>query len=177
MRHRSSPFSSVLAAVVLGMSGCGGTPSSTPTASSSRELSQADLEEQVAQRYEPKKRETLTATCEGPLPADDGATQDCAVTTGGKEVGVRARVTDADADDLGVETTPFLPPEMVADAIASSLEIQGYEGVVATCDGDLVGETGEAVVCSVETPQGDTTVHADVTSVDGLLINFDFKSA
>ena len=33
------------------------------------------------------------------------------------------------------------------------------------------------MTCEVTTPDGDTTVEVDVTSVDGLMINFDFKSA
>ena len=142
------------------------------------DLSQADLEQQVAGRYEPDDpKDELTVSCEGALRGAEDATQDCLVTTGSKEVGIRASVTDVAADDLGLATTAFLPPEMVADAIASSLEIQGYEEVVATCDGDLMGEVGDAVVCEVTTPDGDTMVDVDVTSVEGLLINFDFKSA
>ena len=39
------------------------------------------------------------------------------------------------------------------------------------------GEEGREVTCEVTTPDGDTTVEVDVTSVDGLMINFDFKSA
>ena len=169
-----APFlSAVLATVVLALtSACG------PSAAEATDLSQADLEQQVSSRYEPDDpQDTLTATCEGDLQAEDDATQDCTVTTGGKEVGVRAQVTDVGADDLGLETTPFLPPEMVADAITSSLEIQGIEKVETTCDGDLMGEVGDAVTCIVTTPDGDTEVNVDVTSIDGLLINFDFKSA
>lgn len=152
------------------------SPTAEPTTAA--DLSQADLEGQIAGMYEPEKpKEKLSVACEGPLSATEDASRDCTVTTGDQEVGVRALVTDVEADDLGIETTPFLPPETVAGAIAQSLEIQGYDDVEAGCDGDLIGETGEAVVCEVQTPQGDTTVNVDVTSVDGLLINFDFKSA
>lgn len=165
------PSAVLVTAVLILATACG---SSSPEGT---ELTQADLEQQIAGRYEPDDpKDTLSAVCEGGLRAEADATRDCTVTTGDQEVGVRARVTDAGADDLGLETTAFLPPEMVADAIASSLEIQGYEEVVATCDGDLMGEVGDAIVCTVTTPEGDTTVDVDVTSVEGLLINFDFKS-
>ncbi len=169
--HAPTLTAALVAAVLILATGCGSP------APEGADLSPADLERQIAGMYEPDEpEEELTVACEGPLSAAQDATQDCTVTTGDKQVGVRARVSDAEADDLGVETTPFLPPEMVAGAIAQSLEVQGYADVEATCDGDLMGETGEAVVCEVQTPEGDTTVNVDVTSVDGLLINFDFKS-
>jgi len=176
MPQPSAPFLSaaLLTALVCLATACG---SSAPESIEGTDLSQADLEQQVAGRYESDDpKDELTVSCEGALPGAEDATQDCLVTTGSKEVGVRASVTDAAADDLGLSTAAFLPPEMVADAIASSLEIQGYEEVTATCDGDLMGEVGNAIVCEVTTPEGDTMVDVDVTSVEGLLINFDFKS-
>lgn len=177
MPQPPAPFlPAVLATALLTLAtACG---SSATGGTGGTDLTQANLEQQVSSRYEPDDPgDDLTATCDGTLRAEEDATQDCTVTTGDKEVGVRVRVTDVEAADLGLETTPFLPPEMVADAIASSLEIQGYEKVDATCDGDLMGEVGDAIVCDVQTPEGDTLVNVDVTSVDGLLINFDFKSA
>jgi len=193
--HAPNLTAALVAAVLTLATACGGSPGSEETpgtsespsapstepsseATTASDLSPGDLERQIAGMYEPDEpKEKLTVACEGPLSAAQDATRDCTVTTGDKEVGVRARVSDVEADDLGVETTPFLPPETVAGAIAQSLEVQGYADVEATCDGDLMGETGEAVVCEVQTPQGDTTVNVDVTSVEGLLINFDFKSA
>lgn len=168
---RDAALADLLATLVLATA-CGqGTPTGT-------DLTRADLEKEISGMYEPDDPEaTLTTACEGDLRAAAETTQDCTVTTGDQEVGIRAVVTDPDADDLGLETTPFLPPESVADAIASSLEVQGYDGVSVTCDGDLVGEVGRAVVCELVTPEGDSIVNVDVTSVDGLLINFDFKSA
>ncbi|MEO5852575.1 MAG: DUF4333 domain-containing protein [Nocardioides sp.] len=179
--HRAAALPAGLLATLLALlalSACGSPDPDAPVALQGTDLSQADLEQEISSRYEPDDpKDTLTAVCEGALTAEADATQDCLVTTGGKKVGVRAWTTDVEADDLGIETTVFLPPEMVADAIGSALEMQGYEKVDSTCHGDLVGKVGDAVVCTVTTPQGETEVNVDVTSVDGLLINFDFKSA
>ena len=176
----SAPFlpAAILTAMVCLATACGSSATEGTEGAKGTDLSQADLEQQVAGRYEPDDpKDELTVSCEGALRGAEDATQDCLVATGSREVGIRASVTDLSADDLGLATTAFLPPEMVADAIASSLEIQGYEEVAATCDGDLMGEVSDAIVCEVTTPDGDTMVDVDVTSVEGLLINFDFKSA
>jgi len=174
MRHLITMYAARAALLaMLGLATACGEDAPTGT-----DLTRADLETEISGMYEPDDpEETLTTACAGDLRAAADATQDCTVTTGDQEVGIRAVVTDPGADDLGLETTPFLPPETVADAVAQSLEIQGYTGVSATCDGDLIGEVGQAVVCELVTPEGDTMVNVDVTSVDGLLINFDFKSA
>jgi hypothetical protein len=170
---RQPPFVTVavLATVLAATTACG------PGADGSA-ISRSGLEQRISEKYEPDDpKTTLTAACPGGLDAADDATQDCTVTTDDKEVGVRARVTDEDADDLGLETTPFLAPATVGEAIASSLEIQGYTGVESTCDGNLMGEVGDTVVCELSTLEGDTTVNVEVSSIDGLLINFTFKSA
>lgn len=141
------------------------------------DLMQTDLEQRIEGRYEPiDPADSLSAACRGDLRAEEDATQDCTVTTGDQHVGVRVRVTDAEAEDLGIETTPFLPRESVAEAIASALESHGYTEVEAACDGDLIGEAGREIVCRVSTPDGESRVDVDVTSVDGLLVTFDFKS-
>ncbi len=169
-RQRSTTNSAALVACVALVTACG------PTDPAGTDLAQTDLEQRLEEMYEPDDPEdTLTAACQGGLRAEDDATRDCTVTTGDDEVGVRARVTDVEADDLGIETTPFLPPESVEDAITSSLEVQGYTDVETVCDGELIGLTGEAIVCQVTTPEGRTKVNVDVTSVEGLLVNFDFK--
>jgi len=176
MTHRTRTYAALAAAVVtLGLTTSCAAKDDAPTGNP---MTQKELEKQISGMYEPDDPDAkLTVKCEGDLAAEADATQDCTVTTDDDEVGVRAQVTDTEADDLGVETMAFLPPETVADAIAQSLEIQGYTGVESTCDGNLYGEVGREVTCEVTTPDGDTTVEVDVTSVDGLMINFDFKSA
>ena len=142
------------------------------------DLTQSQLETHVNGSFEPEDpAKELEASCEGPLEAVRDATQDCEVTNGNQRVGVRALVTDIDADDLGMELTPFLYGEDVAGAISQTVEMQGYTGIHTTCDGDLVGEVGETLTCELSSPQGESTVNVDVTKVDGLLINYDFKSA
>ncbi len=86
-------------------------------------------------------------------------------------------MTDIDADDLGMELTPFLFGEDVAGAISQSLEMQGYTGIFTKCEGDLVGEVGRELECVLTSDTGDSVVNVDVTEVDGLMIDYDFKSA
>ena len=176
MRHQTHAIGrSVLATLVIGaalLAGCGeDEPRGT-------DLTRAQLETEVSGRFEPDDPATeLDAVCDGALEAVAEATQDCEVTTGRQRVGVRAVVTDIAADDLGMELTPFLFGEDVAGAISQSLELQGYTDVSTTCEGDLVGEVGRELQCELSTPEGSSRVDVDVTKVDGLMIDYDFKSA
>ncbi len=170
----------VFLAVSILVTGCSSTadvkPADTPTAETA--LTRADLEERVAERYQPEDEDTeYTAKCDGDLERVDDATQDCLVRTAEQEVGVRVEVGDATADDLGLQTTPFLPAQTVADSIGQSLEIQGYTGVTASCDGDLVGEVGQTIVCTMKLETGKTDVNVEVTSVDALQVDYSFKGA
>lgn len=141
-------------------------------------MTQAELEQRVAQRYQPKDEDTkYTAECDGDLELTDDATQDCLVLTSEQEVGVRVVIGDSDAADLDLQTTPFLPAQTVADSIGQSLEIQGYTGVTASCDGDLVGEIGQTIVCTMNLETGKTDVNVEVTSVDALQVDYAFTSA
>ncbi len=178
--HRQNPstYAAVLVTAVasLALVGCGGEPE-VPRG---KDLSQGQLEAHINDSFEPDDPEDELATdCEGDLEAVADGTQDCKVTNGDDHVGVRAVVTDIEADDLGMVLTPFVYAEDVAGAISQTVEMQGggYTGVETTCADDLVGEVGQKLVCDLSSDQGDTVVNVEVTEVDGLMINYDFKSA
>jgi hypothetical protein len=173
MRHQI-PTAVLATLLPLGLlAGCGDGEPARGT-----DLTQAQLEEHVNGSFEPDDpAKELEAACEGALEAVAEATQDCEVTNGNQRVGVRASVTDVEADDLGMQLTPFLFGEDVAGAISQSLEMQGYTGISTTCDGDLVGEVGRELECVLISDTGESVVNVDVTKVDGLMIDYDFESA
>jgi hypothetical protein len=179
-RHRrhASRYAAIVITVLasLALVGCG-DEEEVPRGT---DMSRAQLEEQINESFEPDDpQDELKTECEGALEAVADGTQDCRVTNGDDQVGVRAAVTDIEADDLGMVLTPFVYAEDVAGAITQTIEMQGggYTGVATTCDDDLVGEVGQKLVCNLTSDQGDTVVNVVVTEVDGLMINYDFKSA
>jgi hypothetical protein len=167
----------VTALVSLALAGCGGDE---PEVARGTDLRQSQLEEQINASFEPDDpSDELATDCEGDLEAVAEATQDCKVTNGDDQVGVRAAVTDIEADDLGMTLTPFIYAEDVAGAISQTVEMQGggFTGIDTTCEDDLIGEVGQKLVCNLTSDQGDSVVNVEVTEVDGLMVNYDFKSA
>lgn len=160
--------------LAVSLTACGGedAPEQAPLA-----ISKADLEEQVASRFTPtKKAGPLTVTCPDGLRKAVDAETDCTGTSGDKRVGLEVTTTKVSGDDVEYDVTPFVPAADVAGTIVSSLEMQGYQGVGGRCSGDLLGEVGQHVDCTITTEGGETDVDVDVTDVNGWLVDFTFKS-
>jgi hypothetical protein len=136
----------------------------------------AELEKQVAGLYTPDDPDAeVTADCKGDLDAEVDATQDCHLEVGEETADVRVVVTSVDGDEVDFEATPFLPAERVAETIQQSLEDQGFPVDSLECEDELMGEEDATVTCTVAPADGEGRIEATVTSVDGLLVNFNYE--
>jgi hypothetical protein len=139
-------------------------------------LDTAALETELGSRVSMEDdSKTLVVECDGGLEAEDGATQDCHVSSEGEVVGIQVTTTDPRSMDFDMEA--FLDPEAVEESMMSTLEEQGRAPQDVACDGELVGEVGASQTCTVTMADRDLPVTATVTSVDGLVVNFDFESS
>lgn len=161
-----------LAVCVLALAGC----SAEVTTGDAENVSQSDLEDRVTGMYTPDDPDaTVDASCSGDLDAKVDASQDCHLTVGDQEADVRVQVTSVDGSDTKLDATPFVPADKVAETIKGSLAEQGYRLDTVDCEQELIGEVGETATCTAAPAKGDGTIEAKVTSVDGLMVNFNYK--
>jgi len=160
-----------LAALVLALTGCSGSGSTGP-----QSVSQSDLEKQVSGMFTPSDPSaSVDASCAGDLTAKVDATQDCHLVVGKETADVRVTVTSVSGSDTRFDATPFVPADRVAETIKGSLAQQGYRLDSVDCQGELMGKVGETATCTASPAKGSGKIRATVTSVDGLLVNFDYK--
>ncbi|MFC5177558.1 DUF4333 domain-containing protein [Nocardioides taihuensis] len=138
-------------------------------------VSQSELEQEVAGRYTPgASGEGVTASCDGDLESEVDATQDCAVQVGADVARVHVVVDRVDGTDVRFTSTPYLSAADVAEAIRKSLG-SGFQVDTIECAGELQGVEGSRTTCTYTPPASGREVEAEVTEVDGLMINFDFQ--
>lgn len=139
-------------------------------------LAQADLEKRVAGRYtaeEPGAQ--VVASCEGGLEAEKGATQDCHMQVGDETADVRVFYTERGEEAVDFTATPFVPADRVAETIATSLAEQGVRVRRIECRAELMGELDATTTCIARPARGEGRIVATVTSVDGLMVNFNYE--
>lgn len=158
-----------LAACALVLTGCSFSFGSTT-------VSTSELNKKVAGMYTADDpNATVKADCAGPLKGEEGARQDCHMTVGQETADVHIEVTKVDGSDVNFSATPYIPADRVAETIKSSLDQQNINVDTVTCDGELLGKPDESTACTAQPAQGDGKLEVDVTKVDGLLVNFNYK--
>ena len=136
----------------------------------------SELEKQIASLYTADDPEAeITAECDGELKAEVDATQECHLEVGEESADVRVVVTKIEDDVVDFESTPFVPADRVAETIKNSLSSQGYEVETVECADELPGELDATATCTATPADGSGTIEATVTSVEGLMVNFDFE--
>lgn len=141
-----------------------------------RTVSRAEVERQLGGMYTPHDPEaTVDPSCAGDLVAEVGATQDCHLRIGDQAADVRVRVTGVDGNDSTFEATPFVPAERVAETLRSSLAEEDIDVDDVDCATELLGEVDATVTCFAQPAEGDGSIEVTVTSVDGLLVHFDYR--
>ena len=159
----------LLAACLAALTGCNLSFGSTT-------VSTTELNKQVAGMYTPDDpNATVKADCAGPLKGEVGAKQDCHMTVGEETADVHVAVTKVDGSDVNFSATPYVPADRLAEAIKSSLAGQKINVDSVECSGELLGKMGESTTCTAQPAQGDGKLEVDVTKVDGLLVNFNYK--
>lgn len=162
------------AVAVAALSGC--LAGCSASVSTSRSVDRADLENQLTTMYTPDDPSaSIDATCGGDLAAKVDATQDCHLEVGEQTADVRVAVTSVDGSDTKFDVTPFVTADKVAATIEKSLTDQGYQVDSVDCEAELVGEKGRTVDCTAAPADGDGRIVATVSSVKGLLVDFDYE--
>jgi hypothetical protein len=155
---------------VLALAGC------SAEVSPSKSVSRSELEKQVAGALTVQDGvEAPDVTCSGSLDAEVDASQDCRLESADVASDVRLTVTSVDGSDAEFDIVPFVAAEVVAEQILGSLSEQGFQVDSVECESELLGIVDEMVACTAQPSDGEGTVEATVTSVDGLDIDFDYE--
>jgi hypothetical protein len=165
-----------LAVAVFALAGCS---AEVTTGGGEGDLSQSELEEKVADGVTPDDPDAeVSADCEGGLPKEVDATQDCHLDVGEETADVRITVTSTDDGDPDLDEVPFIPADRMADTIDKSLTDQGFAVDEVDCEAELIGKLGETADCTAVLPEagGETPLKVKVTQVDGLMVNFNFEA-
>lgn len=142
----------------------------------SSNVSQSELEEQVAGAFTPDDPEAaVSAACDGEVEAERDATQTCVVSVGEDEADVRVVVTSVDGDDVNFDLVPFVPADAVGSAVEASLAEQNIVIDSIDCPEELAGEVGATLECAVTADGQEATAQVEVTEMDGLMTRFDYE--
>lgn len=139
-------------------------------------VSQSEIEEVVAGNITGEDADAVEVACEGDLDAEVGATQDCLATLDGSTTGIRVTVDQVNDQDVDFSSTIFITADELAVTVEDTYVGQGVSVDTVTCDGELFGEPGETASCEVTSAvDGDATIEATTTTVEGLTVNFDLE--
>lgn len=169
-RRRTAAASTAL---LVGLTACGG-----PAAPEARSIGQADLEDQVARMYPPENAATtVRVTCEGALPAQVGASEECQVKVDRTRAVVRVAVTRLEGAEVRIAAVPVLSAEKVAEELLEALLEEGFDVDRVRCPDGLLGEVDDEVSCRVTPSRGRGEVVARVARVQGLQVRLDYEVA
>lgn len=169
MRKVVGPLT-VLAAVTASTAGCGLTVSDGIPA-----VATADLQSDITARFAEAGNDPQSVSCKDPLVGEVGQMARCDVVmspTNSFEPIVT--VTSVDGDTIDYELLPALSNEQLERAVVRLVdEAGGPPASEVTCADGLLGVMGESAQCEVTA--GGVTLRrtAEVTSVEGLMMNFD----
>ena len=167
---------SLLTALTLAVPLLGACSGEASVGSGDPTVTQAQLEKEVASRVSGEDADQVEVTCEGDLTATVGETQDCEATAAGTSTGIRLEVDAVEGEEVEFSQTLFISETELASAVDGYFTDQGVKITGVTCDGELVGEKGKSATCDVtSSSDGDATVRATTSSVDGLAVNFDIE--
>ena len=159
-----------LAAAAASMAGCSSSvPDGVPT------VDTADLQSDIAERLAEAGERPLSVACKDPLVGEVGQTARCdVVMSSTNSFAPIATVTSVDGATINYELMPALSREQLEKAVARLVADTGAPPPSrVTCQTDLLGQMGEMALCDVTTAGIALRRTAEVTSVDGLMMNFD----
>ena len=173
---RPTVKASLLTALILAAPLLGACSGETSVGSDAPTVTQAQLEQEVASRVSGEDADQVEVVCEGDLTAEVGGTQDCEATAAGTSTGIRLTVDAVEGEEVEFSQTLFISATELASAVDGFFTDQGIKVTGVTCDGELIGEKGEFATCEVtSSSDGDATVRATTSGVDGLVVNFDIE--
>lgn len=160
----------MLAAVTAPTAGCGLTVSRGVPA-----VATSDLQSDIATRFAEAGNNPQSVSCKDPLIGEVGQTARCDVVmspTNSFEPIVT--VTSVDGQAIDYELVPALSKEQLERAVARLVdEAGGPPTSDVMCLNGLLGVMGESAQCDVTADGVTLRRTAEVTSVEGLMMNFD----
>lgn len=166
----------LLTALILAIPLLGACSGKASVGSGDPTVTQAQLEKEVASRVTGEDADKVEVVCEGDLTAKVGRTQDCKATAGGTSTGIRLTVDAVKGEDVEFSQTLFISASELASAVDGYFTNQGIKVTGVTCDGELLGKKGKSAMCKVtSSSDGDASVRATTSSVEGLTVNFDIE--
>lgn len=162
------------AVVVSAAVGCSFTAGSGPPT-----VSKADLEKDITQRLADADQKPQSVTCSGDLEGVVGKTTTCEVVLSDTNaIEPVVEVTKVDGTTVNYEMTPALSQEQLEKAVANLVtETAGDDVTGVTCDGGLEGTEGTETNCSMQLGGEPLDTVVTVTTVDGLMMNFEVNQA
>lgn len=142
-------------------------------------VGKADLEKDIAGRLEAAGQKPQTVTCDADLEGVVGKTTTCEVVlTDVNAIEPVVEVTKVEDTTVSYEMTPALSQAQLEKSVAGLVaENAGQEVTGVTCDGGLMGEQGTETNCSMQLDGEPLDTVVTVTTVDGLMMNFEVNQA
>lgn len=150
--------------------GCGSSP---PTVAS------ADLQADITKRLEEAGEKPQSVTCNSDLEGVVGKTARCEVVLSETNaIEPIVEVTKVEDTTVSYEMTPALSKAQLEKSVAALVtESAGDEATDVTCETGLEGEEGNEATCSMQLGGEPLDTVVTVTTVDGLLMNFEVNQA
>lgn len=134
-----------------------------------------DLQKDITQKLESAEQTPQSVTCADDLEGVVGKTTTCEVVlseTNAFEPVVE--VTKVEGTTVSYEMTPALSQAQLETSVANLVtESAGEEATGVTCEGGLTGEQGNETKCSMQLGGEPLDTVVKVTTVEGLLMNFE----
>ncbi len=168
MRKAIGPLA-MLAAVTASIAGCG-----WQTADGVPAVDTTDLQSDIAERFAEAGERPESVTCEAPLVGEVGQTANCdVVMSPTNSFAPIVTVTSVDGATINYELMPAMSQEQLEKAVARLVaDAGGPPASRVTCLSGLLGQMGEVSHCDVTAAGITLRRAAEVTSVDGLMMNF-----
>jgi hypothetical protein len=139
-------------------------------------VSKEQLEKAVSRLVAGPARQPVTSvSCESGLEGKVGATAHCEVDAGGAKLRRTVEVNSVEGLMMNFDVVPVLTREEVASSLLDEFERQlGRRPDSAQCAGNLEGQVGNTVDCTVVTGSETASFTLTVTTVSGGGINYSY---
>ena len=163
----------VLGGLAIGavLSGCSFSAGVNATPSVSKDALQKDIADQLTQAGEPPE----SVTCNEDLVGEVGKTTRCEVVMGPtNSFEPVVTVTGIDGSTINYEMRPALSKDQLDKAVSRLVsDAEGVQVDSMSCESGLEGEVGAVVSCDLDAGGVQLRRMVEVTSVEGLMLNFD----
>ena len=139
-------------------------------------ISKQQLEKAVSRLVaDASQAQVVSVSCASGLNGKVGATAHCEVDAGGLKLRRTVEVNKVEGLMMNFDVVPVMTKEEVASSLLDEFKRQsGQRPESAQCEGNLEGEVGNTVECTVVTGQDTASYTLTVTTVTGGSINYSY---